>query len=96
VPPRTLSTRLRSRAAHGTYVERGMTRDVSPQDELVGQSTDGEGCSQSALHSQPQLFAELLAQHRQRLRALVELRMDRRLQGRIDPSDYFKAFSAER
>jgi RNA polymerase sigma-70 factor (ECF subfamily) len=54
-----------------------MSRDVTPQDELVGKGSDGG----------PQLFAELLAQHRQRLRTLVELRMDRRLQGRIDPSD---------
>jgi RNA polymerase sigma-70 factor (ECF subfamily) len=46
-----------------------------------------EGLADRSPGGQQQLFAELLAQHRGRLRALVELRMDRRLQGRIDPSD---------
>jgi RNA polymerase sigma-70 factor (ECF subfamily) len=32
-------------------------------------------------------LATLFARNRQRLRAIVELRLDRRLQGRIDPSD---------
>ena len=32
-------------------------------------------------------LSALLSQHRERLRRMVELRMDRRLQGRIDPSD---------
>src|SRR5262245_29993230 len=32
-------------------------------------------------------WAELLAAHRSRLRRMVALRLDRRLQGRIDPSD---------
>jgi RNA polymerase sigma-70 factor, ECF subfamily len=34
-----------------------------------------------------QAWAELLDEHRPRLRRMVALRMDRRLQGRIDPSD---------
>ncbi len=34
-----------------------------------------------------ELFGELLARHRDRLRRVVQLRLDRRLQGRIDPSD---------
>lgn len=38
-------------------------------------------------HEQRALFAELLTQHRARLRGLIELRMDGRLRGRIDPSD---------
>jgi RNA polymerase sigma-70 factor (ECF subfamily) len=33
------------------------------------------------------VWASLLMQHRQRLRCMIALRMDRRLQGRIDPSD---------
>jgi RNA polymerase sigma-70 factor (ECF subfamily) len=33
------------------------------------------------------LFAEHFMRNRKRLRAMVELRLDRRLQGRIDPSD---------
>jgi RNA polymerase sigma-70 factor (ECF subfamily) len=37
--------------------------------------------------NQQALFAELLAQHRGRLRGLIELRMDNRIRGRVDPSD---------
>jgi RNA polymerase sigma-70 factor (ECF subfamily) len=33
------------------------------------------------------LFSQLLAEHRSRLRRAVSLRIDRRLQGRLDPSD---------
>jgi RNA polymerase sigma-70 factor (ECF subfamily) len=33
------------------------------------------------------VLAELFAKHRARLRAMVELRLDRRMQGRVDPSD---------
>jgi RNA polymerase sigma-70 factor (ECF subfamily) len=32
-------------------------------------------------------LAELFGHHRRRLRAMVELRLDRRLRGRVDPSD---------
>jgi RNA polymerase sigma-70 factor, ECF subfamily len=35
----------------------------------------------------PQALAELFAGQRERLRRMVRLRMDRRLQGRLDPSD---------
>ena len=46
-----------------------------------------------------ELWGELLTRHQQRLRALVSLRLDHRLQGRIDPSDviqesYLEVFSA--
>jgi RNA polymerase sigma-70 factor (ECF subfamily) len=34
-----------------------------------------------------QALADLFARHRERLRQMVRLRLDRRLQGRIDPSD---------
>jgi RNA polymerase sigma-70 factor (ECF subfamily) len=34
-----------------------------------------------------EVWASLFTQHRQRLRCMIALRMDRRLQGRIDPSD---------
>ncbi|HMF12277.1 MAG TPA: sigma-70 family RNA polymerase sigma factor, partial [Gemmataceae bacterium] len=34
-----------------------------------------------------QALGELFGQHRERLRRMVQLRLDRRLQGRIDPSD---------
>ena len=35
----------------------------------------------------PHALGELFATHRERLRRMVQLRLDRRLQGRIDPSD---------
>src|SRR5947209_6484030 len=35
----------------------------------------------------PKALADLFARHRERLRRMVRLRLDRRLQGRIDPSD---------
>ncbi len=46
-------------------------------DELLDRVRDGD---QDAI-------AELFAQHRQRLRTMIELRMDPRLAGRVDPSD---------
>jgi RNA polymerase sigma-70 factor, ECF subfamily len=54
-----------------------MTGDSSEIDHLVGRLTDGD---QEAL-------AELFGIYRDRLRRMVKLRLDRRLQGRIDPSD---------
>jgi RNA polymerase sigma-70 factor (ECF subfamily) len=47
------------------------------EDELIRCAADGE---ESAL-------AELFGRHRKRLRQMVRLRLDRRLQGRVDPSD---------
>ncbi len=44
-------------------------------------------------------WAELVTRHRDRLRAMVSLRMDRRLRGRIDPSDVIQEaclFAAKR
>ena len=35
----------------------------------------------------PQALGELFVAHRERLRRMVQLRLDRRLQGRVDPSD---------
>ena len=46
-------------------------------DELVRRAAEGD---ESAL-------AELFARHRTRLRQMIRLRLDRRLQGRVDPSD---------
>src|SRR4051794_13199714 len=40
-----------------------------------------------AADGDPQAWAALLEAHRARLRRMVALRLDRRLQGRIDPSD---------
>jgi len=44
---------------------------------LIGQAREGD----------ERALAELFSKHRKRLRRMVGLRLDRRLQGRIDPSD---------
>jgi RNA polymerase sigma-70 factor (ECF subfamily) len=48
-----------------------------PDDELMGRARAGD---ETAL-------AELFARHRRKLRQMVRLRLDSRLQGRVDPSD---------
>ncbi len=52
-------------------------QESESDDFLVGQMRSGD----------PKALAELFGKHRERLRRMVRLRMDRRLQGRIDPSD---------
>ena len=42
---------------------------------------------QRAGRGDAQALGELFSQHRERLRRMVQVRLDRRLQGRIDPSD---------
>ena len=54
-----------------------MSTEADADRELLGRICAGE---QRAL-------GELLDTHRERLRRMVQLRLDRRLQGRIDPSD---------
>jgi RNA polymerase sigma-70 factor (ECF subfamily) len=54
-----------------------MNDDTGLVDELTRRATLGDV---SAL-------SELFARHRSRLRRMVRLRLDRRLQGRVDPSD---------
>jgi RNA polymerase sigma-70 factor (ECF subfamily) len=54
-----------------------MSDDPSRVDDLVRRASKGE----------EKALAELFAQHRQRLRQMVKVRLDRRLQGRVDPSD---------
>ncbi len=54
-----------------------MTGDSSGTKRLLEQAAGGDGPSLGAL----------LAQHRERLRRMVALRLDRRLNGRIDASD---------
>jgi RNA polymerase sigma-70 factor, ECF subfamily len=54
-----------------------MNRDSGIVDDLVKRATQGD---QLAL-------AEVFDRYRDRLRQMVRLRMDRRLQGRLDPSD---------
>ena len=54
-----------------------MTGNTSETDRLLAQASQGD----------QQILGTLLARHRERLRRMVALRLDRRLQGRIDPSD---------
>ena len=54
-----------------------MTLDSSETNRILQQAARGDG----------QVLGTLLARHRDRLRRMVALRLDRRLQGRIDPSD---------
>jgi hypothetical protein len=59
-------------------MDRSMTEPSdSPDDLLIDRAATG---NEAAL-------AELFGRYRKRLRAMVRLRMDRRLQGRVDPSD---------
>ena len=54
-----------------------MSADSSSSEELVERLRRGD----------QQALAKLFAHYRQRMKRMVELRMDRRLQGRADPSD---------
>ena len=54
-----------------------MTSDPGQTDDLLHRISAGDRAA----------FIELFAQHRDRLRRMVRLRLDHRLQGRIDPSD---------
>jgi RNA polymerase sigma-70 factor (ECF subfamily) len=54
-----------------------MTADADGTSDLIRRARDAD----------TQALGELLARHRERLRLMVRLRLDRRLQGRIDPSD---------
>jgi RNA polymerase sigma-70 factor (ECF subfamily) len=57
-----------------------MTADTTSTRDLVGRIAAGD----------VQATAELFAAHRERLRQMVRLRLDRRLQGRLDTSDVLK------
>jgi RNA polymerase sigma-70 factor (ECF subfamily) len=54
-----------------------MTRDPSDLDALLGRATAADA----------EALAELFDRYRERLRQMVCLRLDRRLHGRLDPSD---------
>src|SRR6266481_5997388 len=58
-------------------MDSSMSADTRTNEELLGAARDGD---QTAL-------AVLVERHRDRLERMVRLRMDRRLQGRVDPSD---------
>src|SRR4051812_33797962 len=72
--PAVVSGRRR-RAGH--LGEGDMTGDDGTIDDLVQRAADGEEAA----------LADLFDRHRVRLRQMVRLRLDRRLQGRVDPSD---------
>jgi RNA polymerase sigma-70 factor (ECF subfamily) len=54
-----------------------MSRDARDTSELLERARQGDHGA----------LGEAFTRHRERLRRMVELRLDRRLQGRIDPSD---------
>jgi RNA polymerase sigma-70 factor (ECF subfamily) len=59
-------------------MDRSMTDPTdSPDDLLIDRASAGD----------TEALAELFGRYRKRLRAMIRLRMDRRLQGRVDPSD---------
>jgi RNA polymerase sigma-70 factor, ECF subfamily len=54
---------------------------------MTGNSTETNQLLEQAARGDQRGLGTLLGQHRDRLRRMVALRLDRRLQGRIDPSD---------
>jgi RNA polymerase sigma-70 factor (ECF subfamily) len=54
---------------------------------MAGDATDIDDLLRRAGGGDRQALAELFARYRERLRQMVRLRLDRRLQGRLDPSD---------
>lgn len=53
----------------------------------TGNSSETDQLLESLAAGDRQVWGDLLARHRRRLRSMVALRLDPRLQGRIDPSD---------
>jgi RNA polymerase sigma-70 factor, ECF subfamily len=54
----------------------------------MAEEFDGDETLMSRIYAgDPQALAQLFGKHRERLRRMVRLRLDRRLRGRIDPSD---------
>jgi RNA polymerase sigma-70 factor (ECF subfamily) len=53
----------------------------------TGNSSETDQLLESLATGDRQVWGDLLARHRHRLRSMVALRLDPRLQGRIDPSD---------
>ncbi len=54
---------------------------------MSGPTSDTDHLLERARAGEQQAAAELFARYRDRLRHMVRLRMDRRLKGRVDPSD---------
>src|SRR6516165_4868731 len=62
-----------------------MTSDSGSSDDVLRRAGTGD----------PNALAELFARHRDQLRRMVRLRLDRRLQGRVDPSDVLQEAQVE-
>ena len=54
---------------------------------MTGGNPDTEVLLRQAENGDEQALAQLFGKYRKRLRRMVQLRLDRRLQGRVDPSD---------
>ena len=54
---------------------------------MASEPSESENLIRGVERGDEQALTELFARHRDRLRRMVKLRMDRRLQGRLDPSD---------
>jgi RNA polymerase sigma-70 factor, ECF subfamily len=54
---------------------------------MTGRNSETDWLLEQAARGDGQVLGTLLARHRERLRRMVALRLDQRLQGRIDPSD---------
>jgi RNA polymerase sigma-70 factor (ECF subfamily) len=62
---------------------------------LIDEPDSGDDLLRRAGAGDPRALAELFARYRGRLRRMVRLRLDRRLQGRIDPSDVLQEAQLE-
>ena len=62
---------------------------------LAGNSSSTTRLIERAARGESEPLGELLQRHRDRLKRMVSLRLDRRLQGRIDPSDVIQEASLE-
>jgi RNA polymerase sigma-70 factor (ECF subfamily) len=62
-----------------------MTGDPDSSDEMLRRAGAGD----------PHALAELFARNRDRFRRMIRLRMDRRLRGRVDPSDVLQEAQLE-
>ena len=62
---------------------------------LIDEPDSGDDLLRRAGAGDPRALAELFARYRGRLRRMVRLRLDRRLQGRVDPSDVLQEAQLE-
>jgi RNA polymerase sigma-70 factor (ECF subfamily) len=62
---------------------------------LTDEPDSGDELLRRAGAGDPHALAELFARYRSRLRRMVRLRLDRRLQGRVDPSDVLQEAQLE-